>query len=85
MEQDTKIQNHESPNCRAIGNHWPTTTPLLATVVLASFNHQTGAEDVHFASISSHLAPEDDAKDNHESDEYESTDDSEDNHKRDEY
>ncbi|KAI8031062.1 Ribosomal lysine N-methyltransferase 3 [Camellia lanceoleosa] len=49
------------------------------------FNHKTGAEDVHFTSISSHLAPEDDAEDNHESDEYESTDDSEDNHERDEY
>ncbi|XP_028064917.1 fructose-bisphosphate aldolase-lysine N-methyltransferase, chloroplastic-like [Camellia sinensis] len=31
------------------------------------FNHKTGAEDVHFTSISSHLAPEDDAEDNHES------------------
>lgn len=37
------------------------------------------------AGISSHLAPEDDAEDNHESDENESTDDSEDNHERDEY
>ncbi|KAI8018109.1 N-lysine methyltransferase setd6 [Camellia lanceoleosa] len=49
------------------------------------FNHKTGAEDVHFTSISSHLAPEDDAEDNHESDGYETTDDSEDNHERDEY
>ncbi|KAL7255439.1 hypothetical protein ACSBR1_009565 [Camellia fascicularis] len=49
------------------------------------FNHKTGAEDVHFTSISSHLAPEDDAEDNHESDEYESTDDSEDNPERDEH
>ncbi|THG22498.1 hypothetical protein TEA_027733 [Camellia sinensis var. sinensis] len=53
-------------------------------VAEAGFNHKTGAEDVHFTSISSHLAREDDAEDDHESDEYESMDDSEDNHERDE-
>ncbi|PSS30836.1 Ribosomal lysine N-methyltransferase [Actinidia chinensis var. chinensis] len=41
------------------------------------FNHKTGAEDVHFTSLSPHLVPENEAEGNQISDEYENTDDGE--------
>lgn len=58
---------------------------LIKCFLIPRFNHKTGAEDVHFTSISSHLIPESDEEENLKNDLYEYVGNPEDNLVSEEY